>query len=152
MEIYTDGSSLGNNSNKDTPGGWAFVVVENNKESFHRCDYSKKATNNMMELQAMIEALMYLQFNKIENCIIYTDSNYVNMGLNIWSKKWVKNGFKSSTGSPVKNVEQWKGLIELKRKLPGIEIRWIKAHADNQWNNRADYLARTSAENIKESV
>jgi len=149
MEIYTDGSSLGNNSNMDTPGGWAFVVVDNNTESFYRCDGSVRSTNNMMELQAMIEALMYVKLNNIRECIIYTDSNYVNMGLNIWSKKWVKNGFKSSTGSPIKNQGQWRGMIELKEHLPGIQIKWVKAHADNVWNNRADFLARTSAERMK---
>ena len=149
MEIYTDGSSLGNNSNKDTPGGWAFVVVEDEKETFSSSGESPKATNNMMELQAMIEALMYLKVNKIYNCTIFTDSNYVKMGLTEWCKKWVSNGYKSSSGGPIKNKDLWKGLIQLKDSLPRVNIKWVKAHASNKFNNRADFLARSRAESIK---
>ena len=150
MEIYTDGSSLGNNSKKDTPGGWGFVVVNGDEELFSSSGGCAKATNNVMELQAMIETLLYVKMNRIGKCIIYTDSNYVNMGLNNWSKKWVKNGFKTSSGEPVKNSGQWIDLITLKNNVSSdIEVRWIKAHSVSKWNNRADILARTAAENMK---
>ena len=150
MEIYTDGSSIGNNSNKISPGGWAYVVVENELETFNKCGNKSSATNNEMELKAMIEALVYVKFNMIEKCMIYTDSNYVHDGINSWSKRWVKNSFKTSTGKLIKNVELWKVLIELKGSVSDdVHIKWVKAHDVNKWNNRVDSLARTSAERMK---
>ena len=151
MDIYTDGSSLGNNSKQNlfTPGGWGFVVVSNEKEIFSDSRGCLKATNNEMELQAMIEALQYVKNNTVTTCTIHTDSNYVNQGLNIWSKKWEKNGFKTSTGFPVKNQDRWKKIIDLKKILPQVVVQWVKAHDTNVWNNKADILARTSAEAMK---
>jgi len=149
MEIYTDGSSLGNNSKLNTPGGWAFVVIQDETEIFRKFKGCLKATNNEMEMQAMIEAMTYLKNNTIETCTIYTDSNYVKQGMTVWSKKWIKNGYMSASGKPVKNKDRWTQLLDLKNNLPNVNIQWVKAHNINKWNNRADELARTSAEGMK---
>ena len=133
MKIYTDGSTLNN------PGlsGWAFIAITDIWE-WEVCDGVAHSTNNRMELTAVIEALKFA--NKDESIEIYSDSQYVLKGITEWITKWIQKNWKN-----VKNVDLWKQLHALTIGK-NIEWNWVKAHADDEYNNRVDLLARRCAQ------
>ncbi len=144
IEIYTDGSSLGNPG----PGGWGVVVVLEKKILKEIGGYEKETTNNRMELKGAIEALKYFlesdfSKNKVE---IYTDSSYVLGGVTTWIHNWEKNGWKTANKKPVLNKELWQELVELSRKVGG-KLFWkkIKGHSGHIFNDKADEIATTNA-------
>lgn len=143
IEVYTDGSCLGNPGK----GGWAFLV--NNEVAISsRSGYSIKATNNQMELTAAIKAIEFLVNHK--EMSIYTDSNYLKNGITLWVTNWKKNNWKTASKNPVKNKELWERLDQL-NYLKKIKWKWVKAHDTNKLNNEVDLLARQSAETLTES-
>lgn len=139
--IYTDGSAKGN------PGkaGWGVVTLRG-EETHELGGHSEHATNNQMELQAAIEALKYLQKNKIKSAHIFADSKYVVQGITGWIFNWQKNGWRSANKKPVMNRELWEELFTL---TPGLELKWdyVEGHMDNVHNNRADEIASSFADN-----
>ena len=138
IEVYTDGSCLGNPG----VGGWAFLAIkENNLTS--KSGFDKNTTNNRMELHAAIEALEFLKDEKI--LIIYTDSNYLKNGISSWISSWEKNNWLNSKKKPVKNKDIWIKLAAL-TKDKNITWKWVKAHDENKFNNMVDDLARKEAE------
>ncbi|MBF0274366.1 MAG: ribonuclease HI [Nitrospinae bacterium] len=138
INIYTDGSCLGNPG----PGGYGIVLFHNGeKKEFSGGE--KHTTNNRMEMQAVIQGLKMI--NGAEGEInLYTDSKYVIDGINQWIKNWKRNGWKTAAKKPVKNVELWQQIDELNSKFT-IKWIWVKGHAENEWNNRCDELARNAA-------
>ena len=137
VEIYTDGSCLGNPG----PGGYAAVLKFNQ----HRKELSqgfKNTTNNRMELLAAIEGLSVLT----ESCQVdlTTDSQYVKNGINQWIHNWRKNGWRTSDKKPVKNADLWKRLDE-QVKRHRVEWHWVKGHSGHPENERCDELAREAA-------
>ncbi|HLP86468.1 MAG TPA: ribonuclease HI [Candidatus Paceibacterota bacterium] len=143
IEIYTDGSSLGNPG----PGGWGVVFTENNKIIKELGGYSKNTTNNRMELTAVIETLKDIIKNHIEDDIaIFADSNYVLLGLTAWIHNWERNGWRTAGKKQVMNQDLWKELIELTRSY-NSKIKWekVKGHSDHIYNDRADEIATTYA-------
>ncbi len=138
IEIYTDGSCLTNPGN----GGWAAIINDN--EIIKKISGSvKDTTNNKMELMAPIMALQEIdKNNEIE---IYTDSQYVRLGITEWIHKWIKNNWQTSKKEPVKNKELWMQLYEL-TKTYKIKWIWVKAHAGNALNEEVDLLAKKAAE------
>ena len=76
---------------------------------------------------------------------VYTDSNYVKMGLLEWSKNWERNGWKTSKGDPVKNKDLWVHMLYLLRKIEFVDIKWVKAHNGNEKNEIVDTQAREYA-------
>ena len=138
IKIYTDGSCLNNPGD----GGWAAIINYNSK--IIKIDGSEKnTTNNRMELMAPINALKKIdQNNKIE---IYTDSQYVKLGITEWIHKWIKNNWQTSKKEDVKNKELWIELYEL-TKLFEINWIWVKAHSGNVLNEEVDLLAKKAAE------
>jgi ribonuclease HI len=138
IKIYTDGSCLNNPGD----GGWAAIINYNDK--IIKIDGSEKnTTNNRMELMAPINALKKIdQNNKIE---IYTDSQYVKLGITEWIHKWIKNNWQTSKNEDVKNKELWIELYEL-TKLFEINWIWVKAHSGNILNEEVDLLAKKAAE------
>ena len=138
IKIYTDGSCLKNPGN----GGWAAILNINNK--IKRISGSvKDTTNNKMELMAPIKALQEVKEQKqIE---IYTDSQYVKLGITNWIHKWIKNNWQTSKKEPVKNKELWIELYELTKSYE-IKWIWVKAHAGNILNEEVDLLAKQAAE------
>lgn len=145
LEIYTDGSSLGNPGK----GGWGTVVVSGEKIIEELGGFDKDTTNNRMELQAAIEALKYINKNhKKDSVTIYADSAYVLGGVTNWIFGWEKNGWKTSNKKPVLNQELWKELISLVRSFGG-SITWqkVKGHSGHLYNDRADEIATTCAKN-----
>lgn len=140
IEIYTDGSCLGNPGN----GGWGAILLY--KEHQKKISGGKKdTTNNQMELQAVIEALKIIK--RSVKIVIYTDSQYVKNGLTTWIINWKKNGWKTADKKPVKNLELWQKL-DLESTKHQIEWRWVKAHAGNKYNEMVDDLARSAAEKV----
>ena len=144
IEVYTDGSCLGNPGN----GGWAFLVNIKGVIS-SRSGFSTDTTNNQMELTAAIKAIEYLVNHK--EIHIYTDSNYVKNGITSWITNWKKNNWKTASKNPVKNKDLWERLDKL-NYLKKIEWKWVKAHDTNKLNNEVDLLARQSAESLTESA
>jgi|TARA_B110000046_G_C12872417_1_gene346599 ribonuclease HI len=138
IKIYTDGSCLKNPGN----GGWAAIININN-EIKKISGSVKDTTNNKMELMAPIKAIQEIEGKQpIE---IYTDSQYVKLGITDWIHKWIKNNWQTSKKEPVKNKELWIQLYELNRSHQ-IKWIWVKAHAGNALNEEADLLAKQAAE------
>jgi len=137
IEIFTDGSCLGNPGN----GGWCVILRYKNHEKI-LSGGEKETTNNRMELMAVIKALEILK----EPCEIelYSDSTYVLKGLNEWLDNWIKKDFKK-----VKNVDLWKRYIEVS-KLHKIHVNWVKGHSGHKENEICDKIAKEEAEKLKE--
>ena len=141
ITIYTDGACSGNPG----IGGWGAVILENNKEDIFLNGGHDNTTNNRMELTAAIEALKYFVDKK--NITLITDSKYVKDGIQSWIQNWKKNGWKTAAKKPVKNKELWVELDDLITKH-NITWEWVKGHAGNTYNEKADYLARRYIEEI----
>lgn len=141
--IYTDGACSGNPG----PGGWAAILIygDNKKEI---SGGSPETTNNIMELTAILEGLKAL---KVECEVdIFSDSAYsVNAFNQGWIFNWMKKGWKTASGEPVKNKELWQELYNLTKKHK-VTFNKVKGHSDNELNNRCDELARGEIEKIKE--
>lgn len=138
--IYTDGACSGNPG----PGGWGSILMyKGNKKEIS--GGLKNTTNNVMELTAVLEALKQLKFPcEVE---VYSDSAYVVNAFNQkWIYGWIKNDWKNSSKEPVKNKELWQELYEL-TKIHNITFIKVKGHADNEYNNRCDELARNAINN-----
>lgn len=133
--IYTDGACSGNPG----PGGWGAILMYRNAKK-EISGGSKNTTNNIMEITAVIEALKCL---KVESEVqVYSDSAYtVNAFNQKWIYGWMKNGWKTSNGDNVKNKELWQELLKLTH-VHDVTFVKVKGHADNEYNNRCDELAR----------
>ncbi|WDM85197.1 ribonuclease HI [Ehrlichia sp. JZT12] len=133
--IYTDGACSGNPG----PGGWAAILLSHGEETTI-CGSDTDTTNNKMELTAVIQALKLL---KVASTIdLYTDSVYVKDGITLWIKKWKINGWKTASKLPVKNLDLWLELDDLVQ-FHRVTWYWVKAHAGNLYNQKADVLARS---------
>ena len=138
IKIYTDGSCLKNPGN----GGWA-AIININSETKRISGSVKDTTNNKMELMAPIKALQ--EVKEKQPIEIYTDSQYVKLGITDWIHKWIKNNWQTSKKEPVKNKELWIELYELTKSYE-IKWIWVKAHAGNILNEEVDLLAKQAAE------
>lgn len=134
VEIYCDGSCSGNPG----PGGWGVILKyeHNEKEIFGG---EPDTTNNRMELMAAIKSLEAL--TKSSEVIITLDSQYVQLGITQWIKKWKQNGWKSGKNELVKNRDLWERL-DLLTNDHKITWNWIKSHSGNEMNERVDGLAK----------
>ncbi len=135
--IFTDGSCLKNPG----PGGYGAILRYKNKEKELYQGY-RYTTNNRMELMAVIAALGILR----ESCVVHltSDSLYVKNGITKWIHSWKKNGWQTTGGGPVKNVELWRKLDELVQ-LHDVKWHWVKGHNGHKENERCDELARNAA-------
>ena len=138
--IYTDGACRGNPG----PGGWG-VLIKYREHSKEMYGGDASTTNNKMELTAAIEALKEIK----EPCeiILYTDSKYVLKGIEEWIHNWKKRGWKGSNKKPVKNIELWKKLDELRDKHT-IKWNWVKGHSGDPGNETADMLANRGIDEL----
>lgn len=139
--IYTDGAC----SYNPGPGGWgAILMFGGQKKEISGGD--EMTTNNQMELLAVIKALSALKEPcKVE---IFTDSAYVcNAFQQDWISGWLMRGWKNANKKPVANRELWEELIALTQKHI-VHFNKVKGHADNEFNNRCDLLARMEVEKI----
>ncbi len=148
IEIYTDGSSLGNPG----PGGWGVVIVNGEKIIHEIGGYEKETTNNRMELMAVIESLKYiLKVYANDTVIIHADSTYTLGGVTTWIHNWEKNGWRTANKKEVLNQDLWKELITLVREFKG-NLTWnkVKGHSDHIYNDRADKIA-TQCSSLQDS-
>ena len=135
VQLYTDGACSGNPG----PGGWAYVLKHPASGATREASGGEReTTNNRMELTAVIEGRGAL--SKPTSVLLYSDSKYVLDGLEKWIINWKKNGWKTSTKEPVKNVELWK-MLDAMRTKHDIEFHWVKGHAGHPENERCDALA-----------
>jgi ribonuclease HI len=142
--IYTDGACSGNPG----PGGWGAVLRWNGTEKeLHGGE--PQTTNNRMELMAAIQALEAL--NRPAKVNLHTDSKYLLDGITKWIRGWQRNGWLTSARQPVKNADLWRRLTEA-MKGHDITWSWVKGHAGDAGNERADALARLGAEEAGTSV
>ena len=133
ITIYTDGACKGNPG----PGGWGAVLQYKDKAK-EIYGGEEDTTNNRMELMAAIKALSVLKM-KCE-VDLYTDSKYVQKGINEWLDGWIARNWKTAANKPVKNLDLWQVLDEL-RKKHHIHWRWVKGHSGHPLNEKADELA-----------
>jgi ribonuclease HI len=133
VTIHTDGACSGNPG----PGGWGAVLQWNGTIKELKGG-ALLTTNNQMELTAAIEALNALK--RPMEVELHTDSTYVKDGLTKWIAGWKRNGWRTSAKKPVKNVELWQAL-DLAVARHTIAWRWVKGHAGDEMNERADELA-----------
>ena len=137
IKIYTDGSCLENPGK----GGWAAIINDNG--NIKKINGSEKnTTNNRMELMAPINALKNM--NSKEEINIYTDSQYVKLGITEWINTWVKNDWQTSKKEVVKNKDLWMELYNLNNSL-NVKWNWVKAHAGDPLNEEVDLLAKKAA-------
>jgi ribonuclease HI len=139
--LYTDGACSGNPG----LGGWGCILIYNGKEKI-MSGGEEMTTNNKMELTAVIKGLEALK----EKCHvdIYSDSAYVVNAFNEgWISNWMMKGWKSSKGQ-VSNIELWQKLVDLSHDHV-LEFHKVKGHADNEYNNKCDKLARGEIEKLR---
>ncbi len=138
VKIYTDGSCLRNPG----PGGWAAVLVWGGVEKYIS-GRASQTTNNLMELEAVIQALKMMKKPRIIE--IFSDSKYVCDAFRQgWLKRWKSNGWKTSSKKPVKNQESWKRLDKLVQQW-NPTFNWIPAHSSIPLNETVDTLANKEA-------
>lgn len=143
VEIYSDGACKGNPG----PGGWGALLRYGTAEK-ELFGGEAHTTNNRMELTAVIEALSALK----RRCevMVYTDSQYVQKGVQEWLSGWKRRGWKNSEGKPVANADLWQKLDEVLTRHD-VKWQWVKGHAGHPGNERADALANQGVDSIRRS-
>ena len=131
--IYADGACKGNPG----PGGWG-AWISMGEQSKELCGGEPVTTNNRMELTAVIRALQALK--RACHVRIYTDSVYVQKGMTEWIDGWKKRGWRTADKKPVKNDDLWQALDAIAQQHT-VEWLWVKGHAGDPGNERADALA-----------
>lgn len=137
--IYTDGACSGNPG----PGGYGAVM----QYGEHRKELSggfRKTTNNRMELLAVIEGLRTL--TRPCEATVFSDSKYIVDAVNKgWARRWKANGWKRNKKERALNPDLWARLLNL-LDAHDVSIRWVKGHAGNPGNERADALAVSASQ------
>ena len=140
VEIYTDGGCRGNPG----PGGWAAYL----RQGTHEKEISgavPETTNNRMELMAVIEALRSLK--RPVPIRIYTDSQYVRLGITEWVKSWKARGWRTAARQPVKNQDLWERL-DAAAAAQEVSWKWVKGHAGDSGNEHVDSLANLAIDRL----
>lgn len=142
IEIYTDGACKGNPG----PGGWG-VLLKSGPTEKELFGGEAHTTNNRMELLAVIEALAALK--RPCQVTLYLDSEYVRKGITEWISGWKARGWRTAAKQPVKNVDLWQRLDHLVSTSGHvIAWRWVKGHAGDPGNERADALANRGVASV----
>lgn len=141
VHIYTDGACKGNPG----PGGWG-VFMQYGTHEKELCGGEHDTTNNRMELLAVIKALHALK--RPATIEFFLDSEYVRKGITEWMANWKARGWKTAAKKPVKNQDLWQELdAALAQSSHQIAWHWVKGHAGNPGNERADELANQGVPN-----
>ena len=136
ITVYTDGGCSGNPG----PGGWAYVVLENDTMLSYASGNVEDTTNNRMELIAVINALETCIKSAYPEITLFTDSQYVKNGYTTWLSNWKRNGWKSSTGA-VKNKDLWVRLDNLSNSIK-VNFCWVRGHNGEKYNEMCDSLVK----------
>ena len=142
LKFYTDGAC---SQNGTWEGGWAYIMLEDDSVIKKDFGYSKKTTNNIMEMLAFTKALEEANSFSGKTIEIYSDSAYIlNCFSQRWYVNWRKNGWKNSKGETVANKQLWIQLIDLYETVStnnSIELIKVKGHSGNKYNEEVDQLA-----------
>ena len=139
--IYTDGACKGNPG----PGGWGAWLRSGGHER-EIWGGEDQTTNNRMELTAVIESLAALKApSRVK---LHLDSEYVRNGITSWIHNWKRRGWRTASNQPVKNVDLWQRLDNL-TQVPQIDWHWVRGHAGDEGNERADALANRGVAEIR---
>ena len=143
IEAATDGACSGNPG----PGGWGGLIIFDDFSELEIGGAEKNTTNNRMELTAAIKTLEKLKnFQLKENFKLKTDSKYVIEGYTNWINGWKKNGWKTSSGKPVQNIDLWKKIDNL--RINGLSMEFVKGHSGDKNNERVDLIATNYSKGI----
>lgn len=134
VDVYTDGGCRPNPG----PGGWAAVLIEGGEPVRELSGGSPDTTNNRMEIQAAVEGLRALA--DPHRVRMFTDSEYLRQGVTEWLPRWRDNGWKTSSKKEVKNQDLWR-LLQRELERHRVTWHWVRGHAGDRWNERADRLA-----------
>ncbi|MBV8401442.1 MAG: ribonuclease HI [Acetobacteraceae bacterium] len=140
VEIWTDGGARPNPG----PGGWGAILRFRGAER-ELSGGEKQTTNNRMELTAAASALEAL--TRSCRVVLHTDSEYVRNGITSWHKGWVRRNWRNAAGDPVANMDLWRRLLDAATRHE-IEWRWVRGHAGDTMNERADRLATEARRQI----
>ena len=134
---YADGACRGNPG----PGGWGVVVFTDDGQARELAGAEPDTTNNRMELMGAIQALESLPAGSA--VVLYTDSQYVQLGITQWLPQWKRRNWKTADRKPVKNQDLWQRL-EAAALAHRVEWRWVKGHSGDAGNERVDALANAA--------
>lgn len=140
VEAWTDGGCKPNPG----PGGWGAILRWKGHER-ELSGAERETTNNRMELTAAIAVLEALK--RPSRIIIHTDSEYVRNGVTRWVTGWVRNNWRNASRDPVANMDLWKKLLEAEKRHE-VEWKWVRGHAGDPMNERADALATAAREGL----
>ena len=141
VEIWTDGGCKPNPG----PGGWAAILRFGQAEK-ELSGADSATTNNRMELTAAAEALEAL--TKPCDVVLHTDSQYVQNGITRWHTGWVRKNWRNAAGDPVANMDLWRRLLDA-AKPHQVDWKWVRGHAGDPMNERADLLATEARERVR---
>ena len=143
IEAATDGACSGNPG----PGGWGGLIIFDDKSELEIGGSEQNTTNNRMELTAAIKTLEKLKTFKLkENFKLRTDSKYVIEGYTKWIINWKRNGWKTSSGKSVQNLDLWQKIDQL--RINGLEMEYVKGHSGDKQNDRVDKIATNYSKGI----
>jgi ribonuclease HI len=140
VEAWTDGGCRPNPG----PGGWGAILRWKGHER-ELSGAEAETTNNRMELTAAIAALEALK--RPSRVILHTDSEYLRNGITRWVTGWVRNNWRNASRDPVANMDLWQRLLEAEKRH-AVEWRWVRGHAGDPMNERADALATAARESL----
>jgi ribonuclease HI len=143
-KLFTDGSSTGSVGE----GGWAFLVTLDDIIIHESSGGSLETTNNRMELLGVIEGLKYIASNLSTQVAVevYSDSQYVVKGLTEWFPSWQE---KMARGKTIKNQDLWLDAKAIMDLFSDIQLKWIRGHDGNVYNERCDALAKIAKSLVK---
>ncbi len=143
IEAATDGACSGNPG----PGGWGGLIIFDDKSELEIGGSEQNTTNNRMELTAAIKTLEKLKTYKLkENFKLRTDSKYVIEGYTKWIINWKRNGWKTSSGKSVLNLDLWQKIDQL--RINGLIMEYVKGHSGDKQNDRVDKIATNYSKGI----
>ena len=143
IEAATDGACSGNPGN----GGWGGLIIFADGSEIEIGGAEENTTNNRMELTAAIKTIEKLKnFRLKENFKLRTDSKYLIEGYTNWIKNWKKNGWKTSNGKAVQNLDLWQQIDSL--RIPGLTMEFVKGHSGDRSNERVDLIATSYSKGI----
>ena len=143
IEAATDGACSGNPG----PGGWGGLIIFDDNSELEIGGFEQNTTNNRMELTAAIKTLEKLKTYKLkENFKLRTDSKYVIEGYTKWIINWKINGWKTSSGKSVQNLDLWQKLDRL--RINGLVMEFVKGHSGDKQNDRVDKIATNYSKGI----
>ena len=143
IEAATDGACSGNPG----PGGWGGLIIFEDNSELEIGGSEKNTTNNRMELTAAIKTLEKLKNYKLkENFKLRTDSKYVIEGYTKWIINWKRNGWKTSSGKSVQNLDLWQKIDQL--RINGLIMEYVKGHSGDRQNDRVDKIATNYSKGI----